>query len=536
MHDHETDRQVLIDRLRRAQAVAQVGSWELDLRTRTMWGSEEAFRLYGLTITPDQVLPLLLVQKVPLAEYRPLLDQALADLVAGRGRYDVEYEILRPLDGARRNIHSLAELCQRPGDAGPVVVGTLQDITARKTMEAALRVSEEQLRTEQRRLEAQLQLRLRMDSIGTLASGMAHDFNNILAAIQGYAELLRDETAGLAPNARQAADNVRAAAERAAGLVGRLRSLSRPDQQGTATFDLQPVVADVFQMLEGTTDRRIRKECGMARDTWLVRGTESDVYHALVHVALNAIQAIEDKGVSELDVVRVTACSHEAGQHDEHGLAAGRYVHVALSDTGTGMSAEVQTRAFDPLFSTKARGVRKGQGLGLTMVYHIVVTQHGGAITFDSREGHGTTVHLFLPAGSRPDAVVCSAPPVNTAPPTCGILIVEDEESVAGLMRQVLSRTGHRVLLAEDGVVGLEMFVAHGADIDLVILDQTLPRLSGIEVLRELSRLRPGVRVIMSSGDQVPVPDGLHAAVGFLPKPFSLADLKAAVRKALGWS
>jgi CheY-like chemotaxis protein len=197
------------------------------------------------------------------------------------------------------------------------------------------------------------------------------------------------------------------------------------------------------------------------------------------------------------------------------------------------MSAEVQARAFDPLFSTKARGVRKGQGLGLTMVYHIVVTQHGGAITFDSREGQGTTVHLYLPAGARPEAAVSEAPSAIAASPAGGILIVEDEEAVAGLMRQVLTRAGHRVLLAEDGVVGLETFVARGADIDLVILDQTLPRLSGIDVLRELSRLRPGLRVIMSSGDQVPVPAGLNAAVGFLPKPFSLADLKAAVRKAL---
>jgi PAS domain S-box-containing protein len=635
MDDRETNRQVLIDRLRRAQAVAQVGSWELDLGTRTMWGSEEAFRLYGLAMTPGQVMLLPVVQTIPLPEYRPVLDRALEDLVAGRGRYDVEFEICRADDGARRHIHSLAELCRRPGEVRAVVVGTVQDITARKAIEAALRASEERFRlilehaadaiviggrngivelneractltgysreevlrlrmdhffppselaraplrydlldrseavitervlrrkdgtlvpvemhstrmpdgtyqtifrdmTERRRLEAHLQLRQRMDSIGALASGIAHDFNNILVAVQGYAELLRDETAGLAPNARDAAEHVRVAAERAAGLVRRLRSLSKPEQRGTETFDLQPIVADVFQMLSETTDRRIRKECSIAQDTWFVSGVDSDVYHAVVNVALNGIQAIEDKGVGEHDAVRLDASMYEAVVNDTLGLPAGRYVHVALSDTGIGMSDEVQARAFDPLFSTKARGVRKGQGLGLTMVYNIIVSQHGGAITIDSTEGRGTTFHLYLPAGLRPLTAVHVTPVVPATQQTGGVLIVEDEEAVAGLMRQVLIRSGYRVLVAGDGAVGIDMFTAHGADIDLVILDQTLPRLSGLEVLRELSRQRPGVRVIMSSGDQVPIPAGLSAAIEFLPKPFSLGDLKAAVRKALG--
>jgi CheY-like chemotaxis protein len=199
------------------------------------------------------------------------------------------------------------------------------------------------------------------------------------------------------------------------------------------------------------------------------------------------------------------------------------------------MSPDVKARAFDPLFSTKTKGVRKGQGLGLTMVYNIVVTQHSGAIAVDTEIGRGSTFHLFLPAGSRPEAATLdSATKAASAPAT--ILLVEDEEQIAGLATRVLSGVGHRVIVAADGAAALEQFGPTGEGIDLVILDQTLPRLSGVDVLVEMIRRRRDVNVVMSSGNEIKVPESIGRPIPFLPKPYALGDLKTAVRKALSGS
>ncbi len=624
--------QLLVDRLRRAQSVARVGSWELDLRTGTMWASEEAFRIYGVTVTPDQRVPLPLAQQVPLPEYRPVLDRALADLVAGRGPYDVEFELARVDDGSRRFVHSRAELQRDAEGRAVVVLGTLQDITRRKAMESALRSSEERFRmileyaadaivlvsgesitelngqaceltgytredlvgralvelfspaeraraplrvdrldrgeavitereitrkdgttvpvemhskklpnavyltifrdiSERRRLEEQLQLRQRMDSIGTLASGIAHDFNNILVTIIGYAELLRTEAPDLSAASREAAINVVKAAQRAADLVRRLQSLSRPDRDSQQAFDLHRVASEVFQILTETTDRRIRKDLRVPSGAFVVRGSESDIYHTLVNLGLNAVQAIESRGVGPDDLVHLDATEYEAQPADPMGLAPGRYVHVRFSDTGPGMPASVRERAFDPLFTTKQRGTRKGQGLGLTMVYNIVVQQHLGGIDIETAEGRGTTVHLYLPAGT--DVSAAGVPADAASLRTGTILVVEDEASIANLARLVLERAGHRVLVVGDGVKAIEIFTTMSAGIDLVILDRTLPKLSGTDVMREMIRIRPDTRIVVSSGNLVRVATEFPHAARLLPKPYTPSQLIEAVGATL---
>jgi hypothetical protein len=196
------------------------------------------------------------------------------------------------------------------------------------------------------------------------------------------------------------------------------------------------------------------------------------------------------------------------------------------------MAPEVRARAFDPLFSTKTKGVRKGQGLGLTMVYNIVVTQHGGAVTIETEAGRGAAFHLYVPLGTCPQAAAGIAA-ARTASAPATILLVEDEEQIAGLATRVLSGVGHRVIVAGDGASALEQFGPAGEGIDLVILDQTLPRLSGVQVLVEMVKRRPDVNVVMSSGNEVELPASVGRPIPFLPKPYALGDLKTAVRKAL---
>ena len=292
------------------------------------------------------------------------------------------------------------------------------------------------------------------------------------------------------------------------------------------------MVTEAFHLLAETTDRRILKEIALVPNRWFVRGSESDLYHALVNLALNAVQAIEAKGVTAADVVRIDAARYEAEPADRYGLAPGEYVHVRLADTGTGMSAEVKKRAFNPLFSTKEKGKRKGQGLGLTMVYNTIVAQHRGAIDVESEEGRGTVFHLYLPAG-RGVPMQAEAPAQPTAPGSGTVLVVEDEEQVVGLACRVLERAGYRVLVAGDGLTAIEMFTRNAGDISVVLLDQTLPKMSGAEVMAHILRANPAMPIIISSGNRVPLPPSMPATVRLLPKPYSPADLTSAVQAAL---
>jgi PAS domain S-box-containing protein len=627
---------VVLDRLRRAQTVAHVGSWELDLTTGEMWGSEEAFRIYGLEMPPDQQLPLALVKEVPEPAYRPLLDKALEDLLAGLGPYDVEFEIFRPADAKTRFVHSRAELARGPDGRAIAIVGTLHDVTDRRNMENALRASEERFRMilehaadaivlgdstgmitalneqaceltgyardellgshvtrlfthdelvrvplrfnviekgqavivermlrrkdattipvemhskklpdgtyqticrdirERRKLEEQLRLRQRMDSIGELASGIAHDFNNILVAIVGYTELLEIEGEELSESSREKVRRLLAASRRASDLVGRLQGISHPDRSVDVTFDVHKVASDAVQVLAETTDRRIRVELAVEPGICHVHGGESDIYHALVNLGLNGVQAIEAKGVADGDAVRFEGRPYVAGPEDPHGLAAGEYVEVRVSDTGSGMPPEVKARAFDPLFSTKRRGERKGQGLGLTMVYNTVVTGHGGAIDVETEEGTGTAFRLFLPAAQdrvRDEAEASGSDDDTSRRGT--ILIIDDEPQILDVARTVLERAGHRVMTASDGVEGLTEFEQHESEIDLLIIDISLPKLSGTDVMREVFRRNPSVGVILSSGNRIEVSEEDKASVRVLPKPYTAGQLTAVVRESL---
>ncbi len=491
-------------RLRRAQDVARLGSWELDLATRAMWASEEAFRIYGLPRPPGGELPLALVQTIPLPEFRPLLDLALGELLAGARPYDLRFRIRRHEDGAIRTVHSFAEVSRDAAGRPLLVTGTVQDVTEREARDAelmaALRLSEERARlvveqaadaiflfdpagaitrvneravaltghpreallagnicmlfypevlaarplrfdrvasgetvvaerlltrrdgaqlavemnsrgladgtiqsiirdiSERRRLEAQLQQRQRMDTVGALASGIAHDFNNIVTGIQGFAALLRADEPALSPAQREAVAAILGSCRRASDLVRGLQMASREAPRATGILDLGALAAEACGVVRETSDRVVAKELRIAPGRWWVRGDASALYHALLNLLVNAVQAIEAKGAGPGDRVVVEADEPEPGARARLGLPPGRWLRVTVRDTGVGMTDEVRLRAFDPLFTTKEKGARKGQGLGLATVYNVVVRQHGGAVDVESAPGEGATFTITLPA------------------------------------------------------------------------------------------------------------------------------------------
>lgn len=625
-------------RLVRTQAIARIGTWEIDLLTSVMWVSAEAFRIYGLEVAPNHELPLGLAKSIPLPQYRPLLDRALADLVSGAKPYDVEFEICRHNDGAIRHIHSLAEIeCDASGR--PLIVsGTLHDdteiVTKTRAMLTALRASEERARiafeqaadaiflanadgsfvsvneralaltgypreellainlqrlfndrvrkqaplqfeqvfrgeivvrermltrkdgtqtpvemhskrlpdgtmqsimrdlSERRRLEEQLQLRQRMDSIGTLTSGIAHDFNNILAGIMGYACLLTESSANLDAMQVESVENILHAAQRAADLVNHLRGLARPDRSEAGSFDLFKVASEVVQVLRATTDRLIEKELRVEPGCCLIRGSASNLYHVLMNLGVNAVQAIEQKGVTSADRITVSAERCEVCADHSLDLVPGHYVRVTIVDTGVGMTDEVRQRAFEPLFTTKEKGERKGQGLGLAMVYNIVVRQHGGAVDIETAAGQGCRFHLYLPSAER-----ISSPATGLVPKVAagreGILVVEDEPLLIALTRTVLESLGYSVLAAADGREAVRLFERERSQIHLVVLDRSLPGLRGEEVFERLMALDRDIPVVVSSGDAFIAPESFPGAYCILQKPYAPAKLGAVVREAL---
>lgn len=625
-------------RLVRAQAIAKIGSWEINLTTHKMWGSTEAFRIYGLTMSTDNELPLEIVQAVPLIQYRPLLNQALAELLSDGKPYDIEFEIRRQDDGAIRHIHSLAELIRTPSGQPEFISGTLHDDTETverdRALFKALRSSEERARmmfeqaadaiflgntvgdfvgvneravkltgysreellngnmrmlfapqvqqqtplqyarvlsgeivinerdlrrkdgnvvpvemhtkkltdgtlqsivrdlTERRRLEQQLQLRQRMDSIGTLTAGIAHDFNNILAGIMGYAHLLAETPETLGPESTEYVSNILQATERAADLVQSLKSLTRQQPVTSTSFDLFDVVNEVHKVLQATTDRLIRKEFHITPRTCLIRGNASDIYHALMNLGINAVQAIEQKGATVDDRVTFDAEPCEIDAENPLGLSTGRYARITVSDTGVGMTAEVRARAFEPLYSTKSHGERKGQGLGLAMVYNIVVSQHGGAVDVETSQGQGCRFHLYLPSAEVLLGEVSTSP---SAPPQgheC-VLVVEDEPQLAHLIRTILERRGYEVRLANDGQEAVALFERERQTIQLVLLDRSLPGLRGEQVFARLKELCPDIPVVVSSGDALLPVESFQGAYKILQKPYRPMQLASIVRAAL---
>jgi PAS domain S-box-containing protein len=625
-------------RLRRAQRVARLGSWELDLVTGTMWGSDEAFRIYGLEPSPDNTLPFDLVKLVPLPEYRPAMDQALRELFTLGRAYSMRFRIRRQKDGMVRHVSSFAEAMLDSQGKPMMATGTIQDVTEQEeaalALQAALKANEERallileqaadaiflgdasgvfvginlraceltgyardellnrnismlfspqvlqsipLRydllergenviqewmltrkdgsqvavemrakklsdgtlqaivrdvSERKRLEEQLALRQRMDSVGTLASGIAHDFNNILAAIMGYADVLRLTTNTLSPMQQQSVENILSSSRRAADLVRSLQSLSRPAHGEMENFDLHKVANEVFHVLRETTDRMIAKDLLIERGRFSLHGHASALYHALLNLGINAIQAIEEKGAGKGGRVTLEARDYLAGDGDPLGLAAGPYVHVLVADTGVGMTPEVRRQAFDPLFTTKEKGQRKGQGLGLAMVYNTVVTQHHGIIHVDTAPGVGTTFHLNLPRATE-EAQSTAAAPSTEGRGTETILIIDDEPLIVTLTRRVLERAGYSVLSAGDGQEGVEIFEQRQQDIALVLLDRSLPRLPGEQVMKRLRAMRPEVKVIVSSGDASVDATGFPGAARILHKPYTPSSLCGVIRELL---
>ena len=388
--------------------------------------------------------------------------------------------------------------------------------------------------TDRRILEEQVVLSKKMEAIGRLAGGVAHDFNNILTAIGGYTDLL---LADLPPDdhRRHDVEEIYQAAQRAAGLTQQLLAFSRRQVLQPKVIDLNALVPEIEKMLRRLIGEDILFTTVLHPHLGNVRADPGQIEQVIVNLAVNARDAMPDGGRLTIETRNVELDAEYAVDHPT--VKPGPYVMLAVTDSGVGMDEETKSRIFEPFFTTKVRG--KGTGLGLATVYGIV-QQTGGHIWPYSEPGRGTTMRVYLPRVDAPADVIDH--PSDPAPETLRgsetILVVEDEAPVRAVTRQLLERNGYTVLEAPDGAAALALVdgAAGSRDIDLLLTDVIMPGMSGRELADKLKARRPNVRVLFMSGytDDAVVRHGmLEPGLAYLEKPFRPPVLLKKVRGVL---
>jgi two-component system cell cycle sensor histidine kinase/response regulator CckA len=385
--------------------------------------------------------------------------------------------------------------------------------------------------TEHRRLEEQFRQAQKMEAVGRLAGGVAHDFNNILTAILGYAELLIAE---LPPESTHLADaaEIRTAAQRAAGLTRQLLAFSRQQVLQPTVLSVNDVVEDVEKLLRRVLGEDVTVRAALEPDVGNIRADAGQLEQVLMNLAVNARDAMGGGGKLTIETANTELSEGYAEAHQP--VAAGRYVMLAVTDTGTGISPEIRSRIFEPFFTTKERG--KGTGLGLSTVYGIV-KQSGGYIWVYSEPGRGTTFKIYLP---RVDAPVESPPPARlvagTPVGTETILLAEDDEQLRKLVRGLLDRMGYQVLAAATAEEALARAAEHSGRIHLLLTDVVMPGAGGHQLAGRLAEVRPETRTLFMSGytDAAIVDHGiLERGLHYLQKPFTPSVLARRLRDVL---
>jgi len=385
--------------------------------------------------------------------------------------------------------------------------------------------------TQHRTLEAQFRQAQRLEAVGRLAGGVAHDFNNVLTAITGYSDLLLEDLAPEDPK-RPDVEEIKAAALRAAALTRQLLAFSRKQVFQTKVLSLNEVVETLDKMLHRLIGEDIKLEHVLAPALGAVRADPGQLEQVILNLAVNSRDAMPSGGKLTIETANVDLDEAYAREHT--GAAPGPHVMLAVSDTGVGMNEETLAHIFEPFFTTKEQG--KGTGLGLATVYGIV-KQSGGYVWAYSEPGRGTTFKIYLP---RVEAALDSAVPAAAPPPVAGgretILLAEDDPSVRAVVSDVLAQKGYRVLRAPDGQAALEMARGQEAQIHLLVTDLVWPGMTGRELAESLKAERPDVRVLYMSGytDDAVVRHGvLEEGMPYLQKPFTPRALSAKVREVL---
>jgi PAS domain S-box-containing protein len=432
--------------------------------------------------------------------------------IAGSGKPcpRLEARLLR-FDGSTADVE--ASIAPIEGRAPDELLVVLRDVTERKLLEQELRQAQ------------------KMEALGQLTGGVAHDFNNLLAVITGNLEIAGEHAAGV-PGLDRAVNRAMTAAEIAADLTQRLLAFARRQPLMPQLLDMNKLVLDMRDLLRRSLGADIEIEIVTCTDLWPTNVDRSQLENSIINLAVNARDAMPEGGKLTIETANIYLDSDYARRNP--GVTPGQYVLLEVSDTGTGMDADVADRAFEPFFTTKE--VDEGSGLGLSMIYGFA-RQSGGHVKIFSAENHGTSVWLCLPkAEAEKTAAMPAAAPSQLPRGRETILVVEDNAAVREVVVTHLESLGYHVVAAEDGPAALGL-LAKNAAIDLLFTDLVMPSgLSGRQLAEEVARLRPGIRVLFTSGypnwaGKLVVEFGPEGPL--LQKPYKKKQLAEKVREIL---
>jgi two-component system cell cycle sensor histidine kinase/response regulator CckA len=492
-------------RLSEAQALASIGSWEFDFSTNTLSWSDENFRIFGLNRNETTLSRPLFLERVH-PEDRTIVANAYNQSVLNRKPYSIEHRIQMD-DGSIKTVqeHCVTYYDQ---DGKPVrSVGTTQDVTERK------------------RLEAQLFRSQKLETVGKLAGGVAHEFNNILTIIAGQSELMLSDLPPEDPRAHNVLE-IQKAANRATTLTRQLLAYGRKQILQIETLDLNQTLATLERTFPHLVGNKIELHIALSGEPLTVRGDAAQIEQVVINMILNARDAMPEGGRLTLATSNVTIDT--ATENSDPELKPGSYAMISVMDSGPGMSDETKARVFEPFFSTKDQG--EGIGLGLATSYGII-KQSGGHITLDSQVGRGSVFRIYLPAVSRPAPEVQRPIPAAPLPQTSKtILVVEDEPGLREMESFLLRRMNYSVLTADNGRSALRLIEQKGIEsIDLIFTDMMMPEMNGKEFADHVRALYPKTRFLFTSGHT----DLLDSNVAFIQKPFTPTALSAKLREVL---
>jgi len=508
--------------LSEAMDLANIVYWELDWDTETFIFNDPFYAFLGTTAKREGGY------RMAIREYArrfihpddmPALRRATEEIKAGREpeyAVDIEHRIVR-MDGEVR--HVLVRSRGIRDGSGRIVrcYGATQDVTERTKAEE-----------DYSKLQAQLLHAQKMEAIGTLAGGVAHDFNNILTVITGFANLAQMSIAKDA-RLRPYIDQVIVSADKAAELTQSLLAFSRKQNITLAPRDINRLVRSTSKLLARLLREDIKLVLQLTDKKVIAEADATQMDQVLMNLATNARDAMPHGGSL---LIRTDVANLDETFQKAHGFGRpGTFVLLSVSDTGVGMDEKTLSRIFEPFFTTKEIG--KGTGLGLASVYGIV-KQHGGYITAASEPGKGTTFDIYLPIVEMRERTTAPDPEVKGGDET--ILVVEDDPNVRAMLTKVLSSQGYAVLEAAEGESAIRTFKKHKRAVALVITDVVMPGRTGKEVFDEITRINPRAKVIFMSGytGDVVIDKGVEeGSVDFLQKPLSVANLLAKVREVL---
>lgn len=454
-----------------------------------------------------------------------LLGRSFADLLPGYDDLDRRHGVHGRASTGRRRDGSIfaVEISLNPilTGAGTLVAAAIRDVSKRKEAEQR-----------QQAIEAKLQQAQKLESLGVLAGGIAHDFNNLLMGVLGNAEVAMLDLPSDSPT-RTELSNISAAALRAADLTKQMLAYSGRGKVQVEPLDLSALVRDIGHLLEVSTPKRVAVIYDFADDLPAIDADAAQIQQVIMNLIINASESIEEgTGLVTVTTGRVNADrAFLAETYLDDNLPEGEYVCLAVTDTGSGMDKDTQRRIFDPFFSTKFAG----RGLGLAALLGII-RGHGGAMKIDSHVGEGSTFKVLFPASGQlvRDSVLSA---VNERWQGSGtVLVVDDEEAVRIAATRMIETCGLSVLAASDGDEAIQTFREHRDEIVAVLLDQTMPRMDGEQTLRELRRLSPDLKVILSSGYNELETTDRFAGMGmsaFIQKPYGVNHLVGTLRSVI---